>query len=427
MRDTLITVIGAFLSFFLIVSVMVPQQEQARISVPTTEDNGKHGLMALHNWLRQNDVATHSLRKPVTRIEQDELPYAGNLMIVSLPYAREALNTEWAALNEWIERGNTVLVLASLYHTPAWGGGISAAALKKITGDEFSLYREPVEKADSELDLDDVQRSIESYKPAEIELHAAMIDHPLFSSSPVMSSWQTPALYQYRDEMGEEQGNYWYIDSDSSRLAMRLIYGESKQHTAMWLLPVGNGWVYLSAFPDLVSNSVLKEENNAHWFANLVSLTISGNGVVIFDDYHFGLSDLYDPEAFFSDDRLHRTFLFIGAFWLIYAFGRSPRLAPVRKQVTRPAARDFIEATAGFFTRRVKPRTIAEELAVRTVDEIGHQTQLHGKELWRWLLDHPDVTQQDVTLLQRASGYLSGRVKLFKLTRSINRIHKVLR
>lgn len=427
MRDTLITLAGALLSFFLLVSIMMPQQEQVRLSRPTTEDTGKNGLKALHSWLRQNNVSTHSLRKPITRIEQDELPQTGNLMIVSLPYAREALDTEWTALNEWIERGNTVLVLASIYHAPAWGSdGFSSTEIKMITNDEFSLYEESVESVESEFDLEDVQESIKSFKPAEIELRAA-IDHPLFTNSASLSSWHTPALYPPEDNMDEVQHSYWYIDSESSRLAMQLMHGESNDHTAMWLLPVGNGWVYLSAFPDLVSNSVLKEDNNAQWFANLVSLALGGDGVVIFDDYHFGLSDLYDPEAFFSDDRLHKTFLFVGIFWLIYAFGRSPRLAPVRQQIIRPATRDFIEATAGFFTRRIKPRTIARELAVRTVDEISHQTQLHGEALWNWLQDHPDVTRQDVNVLQRASGYIRGRVKLFKLTRSIHRIHKVLK
>lgn len=427
MRDTLITLAGALISFFVLVSIMTPQQEQQQLSQPTTEDAGKHGLKALHNWLKHNNVSTHSLRKPVTRIAQDQLPRTGNLMVVSLPYAREALDTEWAALNQWIERGNTVLVLASLYHKPAWSGdGFASTVISKITNKEFSLYKESLESAPSELDLDDIQRSIESFKPAEIELHAS-IDHPLFTNSMRVRSWHTPGLYQFRDELDEIQNAYYYIDSESSRLAMQLMQGDSDEHVAMWLLPVGKGWVYLSAFPDLVSNSVLKENDNAQWFANLASLTVSGDGRVIFDDYHFGLSDLYDPDAFFSDQRLHNTFLFIGAFWLIYAFGRSPRLAPVRNQIIRPATRDFIEATAGFFTRRIKPRIIARELAVRTVDDLSHQTQLHGEALWSWLQDHPGVMPQDINVLQRASGYIKGRAKLFKLTRSINRIHKVLR
>jgi hypothetical protein len=194
----------------------------------------------------------------------------------------------------------------------------------------------------------------------------------------------------------------------------------------MWLLPVGEGWVYLSAFPDLLSNGVLKQQDNARWFANLLAHTVADGAYVVFDDYHFGLSDLYDPQAFFTDRRLHNSLLFIGAFWLVYALGRSPRLAPVTKRTVKPASRDFIEATAGFFTRRIKPRTIAHELATRLLEDISVHTQLKGDSLWNWLHDHPDVSERDIRSLQRASGRSAGTTQLIQLTRSINRIQKVL-
>jgi hypothetical protein len=135
---------------------------------------------------------------------------------------------------------------------------------------------------------------------------------------------------------------------------------------------------------------------------------------------------LYDPEAFFADDRLHNSLLFIGAFWLIYALGRSPRLAPVKKRPVKPATRDFIEAMAGFFTRRIKPATIAYELATRLLEDISTHTQLSGDSLWNWLHDHPDVSRRDLQRLHKASGRSPGKTRLIQLTRSINRIQKVL-
>jgi len=176
----------------------------------------------------------------------------------------------------------------------------------------------------------------------------------------------------------------------------------------------------------LISNSVLKEQDNARWFAQLLTHTVADSGYVIFDDYHFGLSDLYDPQAFFADKRLHNSLLFIGAFWLIYALGRSPRLAPVKKPVNKPATTDFIEAMAGFFSRRVRSRTVAKKLAERLLEDIRQHTQLEGDSLWRWLHDHPGVSERDLRRLQRASGYVPGHIKLIQLTRCIDRIHKVL-
>lgn len=432
MRDTLITLAGALLSLFLLVSVMSPQTEQQTISRPNTEDAGKHGFKALYTWLLENNINTHSLRKPVTRIDQEALPATGNLMIVSLPLARAALDSEWSALNRWVRDGNAILVLASLYHMPHWSNSHKwireheiRDAVASLTAEEFTLSRDVLEEEASEFSLADVQESIQGFKPQPYWLYPA-IDHSLFSEVYELESMHTPGIYQFEDEFDNLQASYWSIESESARLALRVIYGEEQEQTAMWLLPIGKGWVYLSAFPDLVSNSVLKHQENARWFANLLSNTVADGGYVVFNDYHFGLSDLYDPDAFFSDHRLHNTLLFIGAFWLVYALGRSPRLAPVRKQTIKPANRDFIEAMAGFFTRRIRSRTIARELATRLLDDISTRTQLKGDSLWNWLHDHPDVSEHDIVRLQRASEQVSGRTKLIQLTRSISRIQKVL-
>jgi len=432
MRDSLITLAGALLSFIVLVSLMSPQPEQAVISRPTTEDVGKHGLKGLHVWLAQNNVNIHSLRKPVTRIDQEVLPASGNLMIISLPLAREALDSEWLALNDWISHGNAVIVLASLYHTPQWSDTHKWSreeeikdAISKLTAEEFTLQREAIEDVESEFNLTDMQASLQAFKPLPYHLYPA-IEHTLFSEVVELESVHTPGIYQYKNETDDSEAAYWFIASESARLALRLIDGESQQQTAMWLLPVGEGWVYLSAFPDLLSNGVLKQQDNARWFANLLSLTVADGGYVVFDDYHFGLSDLYDPQAFFTDSRLHNSLLFIGAFWLVYALGRSPRLAPVTKRTVKPASRDFIEAMAGFFTRRIKSRTIAHELATRLLEDISVHTQLKGDSLWNWLHDHPDVSERDIRSLQRASGHTAGTTKLIQLTRSINRIQKVL-
>jgi len=432
MRDTLITLAGALLSFIVLVSLMSPRTEQAVVSRPTTEDAGRHGLKALYSWLAQNDFNIHSLRTPVTRIDQQTLPASGNLMVVSLPLAREPLDSEWLALNNWIREGNAMIVLTSLYHIPQWSKTREWSreddiqdAINKLTAEEFTLQRDAIEDSEAEFSLVDMQESIQAFKPSAYRLYPA-VEHSLFNEVYELESVHTPGMYQYKNEIDEIEEAYWKIESESSRLALRLVYGESQEHTAMWLLPVGKGWIYLSAFPDLLGNGVVKQQDNARWFTNLVSHTVSNGGFVVFDDYHFGLSDLYDPDAFFSDDRLHNSLLFIGAFWLIYALGRSPRLAPVRNRSIKPATRDFIEAMAGFFTRRIKPATIAHELSTRLLENISTHTQLSGDSLWNWLHDHPDVSQRDIQRVQHASGRMPGKTKLIQLTRSINRIQKVL-
>jgi hypothetical protein len=287
------------------------------------------------------------------------------------------------------------------------------------------LQRDAFEAQESGFSLTDMQDSIRAFKPAPYRLYPAL-EHTLFEEVYELETMHMPGMYRYTDKDGEEQAAYWSIGSDTARLAMRIMVGESQDMTAMWLLPVGNGWIYLSAFPDLFSNSLLKQQDNARWFANLLSHTVADGAYVIFDDYHFGLSDLYDPQAFFADQRLHNSLLFIGVFWLIYALGRSPRLAPVRTQAAKPASTDFIEAMAGFFTRRIRPRSIARELALRLLEDVSARTQLDSDAVWDWLNDHPGVSEYDIERLQRAAGHVQGSTKLIPLTRSIHRIQKVL-
>lgn len=432
MRDSLIALAGALLSLFLLVSLLSPGSVQRQFSRPTTEDDGKHGLKAAYRWLAENNVNIFSLRKPFSRMDQESLPLSGNLMVLSLPLVREALDSEWQALNAWISRGNSVLVLAGIYHLPQWSEANEwfrepeiITAVEAITAEQYTLRHNKIEKSETEFDLIELQKSIQAFKPSPVSLHPAT-EHALFREITELHSWHTPGLYQGEDQTGAVASAYWSIDSESSRLALRLLFAETQQQTAMWLLPVGQGWVYLSAFPDLVSNSVLDNIDNARWLANLIALTVADEGYVIFDDYHFGLSDLYDPEAFFSDKRLHNTLWFIGAFWLIYALGRSPRLAPLQQQKRNLVATDFIEATAGFVSRRVKARALAHYLAARLLEELSQRTQLEGEALWHWLHDHPAVSTRDIRRLQRATGYVDGSTKLIQLTRSIDRIHKVI-
>ena len=432
MRDSLITLAGALLSLFLLVSLLSPAPVQRQFSQPTTEDDGKHGLKAAFRWLAENNVNIFSLRKPFSRIDQESLPVTGNLMILSLPLVKEALDSEWQALNEWISRGNSVLVAAGIYHLPQWSEGKEwyreteiISAVEAITAEQYTLRHNEIEKSEKGLDLTELQKSIRAFKPSPVSLHPAA-DHALFREVTELHSWHTPGLYQDEDQTGAVASAYWSIDSESSRLALRLLFAETRQQTAVWVLPVGQGWVYLSAFPDLISNRVLDNVDNARWFANLLALAVADEGYVIFDDYHFGLSDLYDPEAFFSDKRLHNTLWFIGAFWLIYALGRSPRLAPLKQQERKPVATDFIEATAGFVSRRIKAHALAHYLAARLLEELSQRTQLEGEALWHWLHDHPAVSTRDIRRLQRATGYVGGSTKLIQLTRSIDRIHKVI-
>ena len=395
-------------------------------------------------------MRTFSLRKPVHRLQQNDLPYSGNVMLISLPYAKPALESEWSAINRWIEQGNTAVVfVAGLYARPQWtASGDVFAPIKKLTADEFSLSSneftleegdgtERSEDQDGGFELADLQSQLDMFKPKRLKLSPA-IRHPLFENIEALDAFYLPLLMQSQEvDDGQAEKVYYSIESESARLGMRLLTIEDSAspdeadevlsdmagHYVMWLLPVGDGWIYLSVFPDLLANNVLKQTRNAQWFTQLLQLHLSPSGFVVFNDYPFGLSELYDADAFFADKRLHYTFAFIALFWLIYALLFSPRLAPAHTVKNLTGNKDFVEAVAGFLSRRVKNRAVAKALSMALIEELQAKTQLKGKQLWDWLQDHPDIFNDDVDLLKRACGYEKGKVKLMQLTQTINRIY----
>lgn len=449
-QNLLITIAGVLLSMVILLNVLVPQQQNISVSRPTSEDTGKHGLFAIHKWLTSSGVRTFSLRKPVHRIKENDLAYSGNVMLISLPYANQALESDWSAINQWIEQGNTAVVfVAGLYARPEWTvPGDVFASIKKLTADEFLLSRnkftvEEVDDIDNSgeqdggFELGDLQSQLDLFKPKRLKLSPA-IRHPLFENIEALDAFYLPLLMQSQEvDDGQAEKVYYSIESESARLGMRLLTIEDSAspdeadevlsdmagHYVMWLLPVGDGWIYLSVFPDLLANNVLKQTRNAQWFTQLLQLHLSPSGFVVFNDYPFGLSELYDADAFFADKRLHYTFAFIGLFWLIYALLFSPRLAPAHTVKNLTGNKDFVEAVAGFLSRRVKNRAVAKALSMALIEELQAKTQLKGKQLWDWLQDHPDIFNDDVDLLKRACGYEKGKVKLMQLTQTINRIY----
>ncbi|MDX2507769.1 MAG: hypothetical protein QNL62_25290 [Gammaproteobacteria bacterium] len=448
-QNILITVAGVLLSLVILLNVLVPQQQNIPVSRPTSEDTGKHGMFALYQWLTRSGVRTFSLRKPVHRLMEGELSGSGNVMLISLPYANQTLESEWSAVNRWIEQGNTVVLsVAGLYAKPEWA--VSAdifEPIKKITAEEFSLSSNKftvnegdVIDQDEGFALSDLQEQVDMFKSKRLKL-TPTVRYSLFEGIEALDTYYQPVLMQSykKEEDRAEEKVYYSIESDSARLGLGLLSIANSaasedvdealsgmfDHNVMWLLPVGDGWIYLSAFPDMLGNNVLKQSQNARWFTQLLQLHLSSSGHVIFNDYPFGLSEQYDADAFFADKRLHYTLVFISLFWLVYALLFSPRLAPVRSKKTLQGNKNFVDAAAGFLSRRVKDQAVAKALSMALIEELQTKTQLKGKQLWNWLQDNPDILNDDIAILKRACGYEKGNVKLMQLTQIMNRIYIV--
>ncbi len=128
-----------------------------------------------------------------------------------------------------------------------------------------------------------------------------------------------------------------------------------------WWLPFGRGKLIVLAYGGLFRNNALANADNARAGEQLLRWA-APNGQILFDDYRYGLSEIYDPEAFFRDSRFWMCMGILALLWLIYAVGRSTRMLPVRLPRQRPSTARFANMLSAFFARQLSDREAAELL-----------------------------------------------------------------
>ena len=189
--------------------------------------------------------------------------------------------------------------------------------------------------------------------------------------------------------------------------------------------------MWISRFADLFGNVSLGQGDNARLIANMIGLSLGPEGAVIFDDMHMGSSDLYDPEAFYHDPRLHRTIGFILAFWLLYILGFNNRFGPVRKVVIRRCMSDFVRAAGGLFARRVGKNEIAQRLIGHFHNEVRAIFSLPttGKPVWALLQTRPKIDANTLSQFRDIQNKVEtgAKIDLVRLTRIIYILRKTIR
>lgn len=419
MKDRLLTFAAAVAALLLAIVILMPPHDAGDkdLSLPTTEDPGAYGLKGLKTWLEQGGIPLFSLRKRYPELANSAaLAERGNLLIVSLPLSREALRSEWQALTRWIGSGNSLLILGHSYNRQPWLGADDCLcdAVRLLKELDWELTRLMPERAESENDSGGIKQRIESLQSGLQGLKSVVTE--IFPSTAISLTKEVERLESRM--MPALMGEKWRLSTASDQLALRAFITELDR-TIVWQIEAGQGRIFLSLAGDIFSNEMLNRAGNARFFKNLLSLTLARDGRVIFDDYHFGLSDLYDPEQFFKDSRLHRTIGLVIVFWFIYALGYSNRLAPVRAATAKVSVLDSVEAMAGFFAGRLDKKMVAQELTRHLLNDILLQRRLRDEQaVWRWLERHPQIPDSQVDLLREAAQQRCSRLNLLTDTLS---------
>jgi hypothetical protein len=432
MNDRLITLFGGIASLLIVIALLLPpgQMTPANHSRPTTTDRGMHGLQGLKTWLDHNHIPNISLRRRYTSLQLDtRLADSGNLIIISIPQTTEPSRAELDALEDWVVQGNFALLLGARNDRPAWSllSGNGLDSIPAALGFEFTSAS--VEQPADESETRQEPLSVNIYEASSVLLgedRQAVSLEPAFTH-PLLENVASIATFRsliHDDPDTTPTGN------SGTRQVLPLLQRDDLPGFALWEFRAGAGGGWISAHPDLFGNITLGLADNARLFANLVAAELGEDGHVIFDDMHFGVSDLYDPKNFFSDPRLHNTLLFLGLFWLVYLFGYSNRLAPPTEQQQHPRASDFVEAMAGFFARRLNTSATGRGILDHFYTDIRSIYRVSDTNIpvWDLLRNTATVRERDIQALELLEYKIGNerKINLTRLVRTIDRIKRTL-
>lgn len=427
MRERWTTLVGGAVSLLLIVLLLVPGGgDTKKLSRPTSIDEGVHGFAGLERWLSANGVPTYSLRRRYTHLDEtsDELAGTGNVLIASFPERRASTWREREVLEEWLYRGNSMIALVALEDMPAWTS--TADEAWDILWSLGVTFESPLPSEDTpgpeswRERLTTVGRVLAGLERIEVVTRAA-VSHPAVTDvvrveTHAMRIWNDPTRL---------------LDPPCCELALTLMVDAETEQGVLWQVSYGNGTLWVSAYSDLFGNQMLGRADNARLIANLLGLGLGEGGSVLFDDMHMGLTDLYDPEAFFADRRLHNTLLFVLGLWLLYLLGRAPRLAPVRTPEQAPRAAQFVESIAGLFARRLSSATVARGLFATLFDEVRRRFRLpqDGEPCWSLIGERLHIQTATLERLQHIhqTAVNDRRVDLVALCGLLDQVRAKLR
>lgn len=403
---TLLLAAGA-LAVFYALFFPKPQTQPAVTALPLSTDKAPAGYWALWQWLRQEKIPRVSLRLQYGHLDESSGRPAGNLLLVTMPQRVAADESELTALDSWVARGNTVLIVAALEDQPAWAletfDPLMRQRLQRMTGLRF--------RAPSGA------KSLRAVTLGSIEVR------PL-GSFPLLDGIRHITSLTYL-------ARAWRVGTADERLPLELAARADNGDPVLWIERAGAGQIILCALASPFSNAGVLRGDNAALLANIIAWARGPAGAVIFDDAHQGLTAYYDAKAFFADPRLHGTLGWIVLLWLAFVLGSQPLRAwqrpwqPLDETV-------YVEASARYLAAVVRPADAAQRLIEDFLEGLRGRLRLEPGEpaqaIWRWLEAQPALRAADLRELQACyAGACAGeRVALARLQNLLAQLRETL-
>ncbi|MEO1078740.1 MAG: DUF4350 domain-containing protein [Pseudomonadota bacterium] len=400
MSDRQTTILGALGSILLLAAIFYQPAVDLEASRPTSEDEGRHGYAVLYRWLEAENVPVKSLRQ---RLSAESLTSGestgGNVLMLTLPAKESFRSEEIEAVGRWLSQGNTLLLVAALNDSPNWLLATSSEDFFTVLERFGGLTFEQVRGDEGEF-----------------------LSHGSFGETPFANTPNPnhPLMFGVDELSGitDSVSALWEprAQGDEARLPphLQLASDETYQSPSIWALRHGKGHVIVVGWASLLGNTMLKNRDNAQFLANLLAYHRSESGALLIDDFHQGLSEVYDPEAFFSDSRLHTSIGFLVAFWFLYLLGISARLSPVEPAVSVAHQSDLVHALSNLMTRKLTRTATATTLIENWLLTQGVEKEAMdmNRVPWEKLAASPRMDPQALREVEASYGRLGRGEKV---------------
>jgi len=411
---------------------------------PTSAERRGNGYAGLAQWLQSSRVGVRSWRERYTALADLDIPPRGNLMILTLPGMDVFRTDEYAALDKWVRRGNTLLINAALLDQPGWAVGRESGTVvevESLTALEFETpegresrldptplaqrVREADERdriADEEQEEDDIEEVApfsEEWQPPEKIVLTATGPHALLAG--------VRTLAMETDYKPEE----WSLRMPYDNFVLTLARTQNGEG-ALFEQRVGAGRILLFAAGSLFTNRALGNDDNAQLVANIVSTCVAPGGVVLFDDLRQGLAASYDPARFYRDPRLYKTMFIALALWLAWVLGGTRLRAPAIERHD-PSEAALVRHAGELIARTVAPWQQALRLFDHFFTGVARAARganaLRGAErgeLWQWLERHAAILPQELDQLKSwyADAHAMRRLPLVSLQNLLDNLER---
>jgi hypothetical protein len=450
---TLLLALAALAAFYGLWLRPAPSLDpDADVARPTSAEKRGNGYAGMFEWLQRSGVDVRSFRERYTKLADLDAPRRGNLLVLSLPAVDAFRGDEFRALDKWVRAGNTLLINAALLDQPGWAARRTAGAVVEIealTSIEFENRKtrearlddtplsERVREADAKAAKKHAQKGGDAGEDGEDGAEAEPGDELLETPEKIRLNATGPHALLQGVQALELETDYkaddWSLRVPYDNFVLTLARAANGEG-ALFEQHVGEGRVLLSAGGSLFTNRALGNADNARLLANIVSVRVARNGVVLFDDLRQGLSASYDSARFYRDPRLFKTLFIMLGLWLVWVLGSTRLRGPVI-HVHDPSEAELVRRAGGLIARTVPSHHTALRMFDHFFAGIARAARRSGGaapergELWHWIERQAAILPQELDRLKTwyADAHAERKLPLVPLQNLLDSLEKRLK